>query len=215
MRVERGRPRGFDVEKALEQAMSVFWRHGFLNASLTELTTAMGLNKPSLYAAFGDKESLYLKALDRYVKHYILDRLALLETGDKRRDAFENFLRALAAMYVDATLPGGCFIINGASDGGGELLPKSIEVGLSEAMKTSEDRLRATLILAQNEGSLRKLAFPQETAAFYMSVIVGMGLLAKNGSNLDRLNGIIKIAMNAWNEVPQLQSKNEQKTKRS
>ena len=63
---ERGRPRNFDADTALDRALEVFWRHGFQGASLSELTEAMGLNKPSLYATFGDKESLYLKALDRY-----------------------------------------------------------------------------------------------------------------------------------------------------
>ncbi|MGZ3239609.1 MAG: TetR/AcrR family transcriptional regulator, partial [Burkholderiaceae bacterium] len=66
MNAERGRPRNFDENAVLDSALEVFWGHGFQGASLAELTEAMGLSKPSLYAAFGDKESLYLKALARY-----------------------------------------------------------------------------------------------------------------------------------------------------
>ena len=63
-----GRPRAFDAEKALDRAMQVFWRKGYLGTSLSDLTDAMGINRPSLYAAFGNKKSLFRKALDRYFK---------------------------------------------------------------------------------------------------------------------------------------------------
>src|ERR1700686_5925300 len=61
-----GRPRSFDLDQALDAAMQVFWRNGYEGASLSALTQAMGINRPSLYAAFGDKETLFRKALDRY-----------------------------------------------------------------------------------------------------------------------------------------------------
>src|SRR5438445_3107154 len=76
--LRRGRPREFDVEKALERAMNVFWRKGYEGASLPDLTRAMGINRPSLYAAFGNKESLFRKALDRYAEgpgSYVRDAL--------------------------------------------------------------------------------------------------------------------------------------------
>ena len=62
----QGRPRAFDIDEALEQALQVFWRKGYLGTSLTDLTEAMGINRPSLYATFGNKEALFRKVLDRY-----------------------------------------------------------------------------------------------------------------------------------------------------
>src|SRR5262245_59406118 len=66
--VQRGRPREFDTDQALDRALEVFWRKGYEGASISELTEAMGINRPSLYAAFGNKEELFRKALDRYVQ---------------------------------------------------------------------------------------------------------------------------------------------------
>src|SRR5207302_2019411 len=109
---ERGRPRSFDTATVLDRALEVFWKHGFQSASLLELTEATGLSKPSLYAAFGDKESLYLKALDRYVSTRIAQHAAILDTEQNGRRAVEEFLRSIANMLSDPTLPGGCFIIN-------------------------------------------------------------------------------------------------------
>src|SRR5213594_2671193 len=74
----KGRPREFDIEKALDRAMEVFWRKGYEGASLPDLTKAMGINRPSMYAAFGNKEALFRRALDRYAQgpaHYVSDAL--------------------------------------------------------------------------------------------------------------------------------------------
>ena len=130
MTQERGRPRTFDIDEALEQALLVFWRRGFLDASLAELTRAMGLNKPSLYAAFGDKERLYLLALDRYVEQRLSRHAAALDDEPEASRAIERFLRALAALYADPRNPGGCFLINGAADLGGAGMPKAVSAGL-------------------------------------------------------------------------------------
>ena len=97
---ERGRPRSFDPNTALDRALEVFWRHGFQAASLAELTAAMGLSKPSLYAAFGDKESLYLKALERYVALQIAQHIAIFDTEPDTRLALEKFLRTMADMQI-------------------------------------------------------------------------------------------------------------------
>ncbi|UUZ55890.1 TetR/AcrR family transcriptional regulator [Massilia sp. H-1] len=89
-----------------------------------ELTEAMGLSKPSLYAAFGDKEALYLKTLERYVQLLIERHAAALNGEPDGRRAVEGFLRSLATMLADPALPGGCFIINGTADCGGSTIPR-------------------------------------------------------------------------------------------
>src|SRR5437773_10215065 len=108
-----GRPRAFDVDQALDRALKVFWRKGFEGASLPELTKAMGINRPSLYAAFGNKEALFRKVLDRYAEGpagYV--RAALQEPT--ARAAVKRLLYGAAELMSDPRNPHGCLAVQGA-----------------------------------------------------------------------------------------------------
>lgn len=200
MSAERGRPRSFDTEQALERALEVFWRHGFQGASLSELTEAMGLSKPSLYAAFGDKEELYLKALDRYLTGRVAQHVSFLDTEPNGRLAVEGFLRSMAKMLTDISLPGGCFIVNGTADCGGTLMPATIEAALRNAQQKSEAKLQERILRAQQEGQLAQDAEVENLAAFFFSLLAGIAVLAKSGAELDKLNNVVNTAMNIWPE---------------
>ena len=195
---ERGRPRTFDIDLALERAVEVFWKHGFQDASLHELTEAMGLSKPSLYAAFGDKEALYLKTLERYTQILIERHAAALESEADGRKAVEAFLRSLARMLADPALPGGCFIINGTADVGGSTIPASVELALREALQASETLICKRLQRAQREGDLAQTSDPAALAALFGSLIAGMAVMAKSGIPLAKLNSVIDTAMPLW-----------------
>src|SRR5947208_7756415 len=108
-----GRPRAFDVDQALDQALKVFWRKGYEGASLPDLTRAMGINRPSLYAAFGNKEALFRRAIERYVEgpaaHF---REALREPT--ARTVVERLLRGTVASLTDSRNPPGCFLVQEA-----------------------------------------------------------------------------------------------------
>ena len=199
---ERGRPRTFDIDLALERAVEVFWKHGFQDASLQELTEAMGLSKPSLYAAFGDKEALYLKTLERYTQILIERHAAALESEADGRKAVEKFLRSLARMLADPALPGGCFIINGTADVGGSTIPASVELALRDALQGSETLIRERLRRAQREGDLAQASDPAALAALFGSLIAGMAVMAKSGIPLAKLNGIIDTALPLWPAPP-------------
>src|SRR6266852_7317105 len=108
-----GRPRAFDIDKALDKALKVFWRKGFEGTSLPDLTKAMGINRPSLYAAFGNKEELFRKVLDRYVNGplaYFGKALA----SPKARDVIEQIFFGAARMADDPKIPAGCLMVQGA-----------------------------------------------------------------------------------------------------
>src|SRR5881397_2814538 len=108
-----GRPRAFDVDKALERALRMFWRKGFEGTSLSDLTKAMGINRPSLYAAFGNKEALFRKALDRYdAKLTVYMREALDEPT--ARGVAQRLLRGSADLLTDPRNPPGCLMVQGA-----------------------------------------------------------------------------------------------------
>lgn len=196
--MERGRPRGFDIDAALDQALAVFWRKGFQGASLAELTAAMGINKPSMYAAFGDKEALYLKALARYAQASAQQSLELLEGGPSARQAVEDFLRRTARDMTDRALPGGCFVVNGIADCQLSATPPAVEAALREAMRGSEARLRARLHRAQVAGELPAHAQADTLAAYFNAVTAGMGVLAKGGARRAKLDTVIDAALACW-----------------
>lgn len=194
----RGRPRTFDIDSALERALEVFWKHGFQDASMHELTAAMGLSKPSLYAAFGDKEALYLKTLERYVALLIERHAEILDAPGDGRQAVENFLRSMAAMLADPLMPGGCFIVNGTADCGGSTIPASVEMALREAFQGSEAMLLRRLLRAADDGDLPGHLQPAALAAMLWSLIAGMAVLAKSGAGIDKLETVIETAMSVW-----------------
>lgn len=195
---ERGRPRTFDIDLALDRAVEVFWKHGFQDASMHELTEAMGLSKPSLYAAFGDKEALYLKTLERYVALLIERHAAALDGEADGRRAVEGFLRSLAVMLADPALPGGCFIINGTADCGGSTIPASVELALRAALQGSEMMVLERLRRAQRDGDLPPDAQPEALAAMFGSLIAGLAVMAKSGAQVAKLNTVIDTVMAVW-----------------
>src|SRR5947199_5777311 len=108
-----GRPRQFDADLALDRALAVFWRRGYEGATLDDLTAAMGINRPSLYAAFGDKERLFRRALERYVS----GPAGYVHTAMSRptaREAAEALLAGTVALLTDPHHPGGCLVVQGA-----------------------------------------------------------------------------------------------------
>ena len=195
---DRGRPRSFDVDIALDRAVEVFWKHGFQDASIHELTEAMALSKPSLYAAFGDKEALYLKTLDRYMARLVERHAGGLEAEPDAKLAVAGFLRSLAAMLADPSLPGGCFIINGTSDCGGSTIPASVELALREAMQASETMILQRLQRAQRDGALSADAQPEALAAMFGALIAGMAVQAKSGAQMGKLNAVVDAAIALW-----------------
>jgi TetR/AcrR family transcriptional regulator, copper-responsive repressor len=194
---ERGRPRNFAHDKALEAATQVFWHHGFQSASLANLTDAMGIGKPSLYATFGDKEALYLQALQRYLRLHLDNRVAALNSEDDLARGLAQFLTQSAQLFTHPEHPGGCFVINGAADCGGPLTPAAVEQALKSAMRHLESQLEARLVQGQQQGQLDQRANPQALATFLGSTLAGMALTAKSGGNYATLQSIADTAMGA------------------
>src|SRR5215213_8653064 len=111
--MKRGRPRQFDAERALDAALMLFWRHGYEGTSLAALTDAMGINVPSLYAAFGNKETLFRKALDRYVQRPASYLPNALKEPTARRVVDKLFAGAIG-MAMNPRHPDGCLLVQGA-----------------------------------------------------------------------------------------------------
>lgn len=190
-----GRPRSFDTEKALDRAMQVFWKKGYEGTSLSDLTRAMGINRPSLYAAFGDKESLFRKVLDRYEQ----GPASYLGEALKRktaREVVEDLLRKTADQLTCPRQPHGCLLIQGALACGAE--GERARKELVARRTANEKELQARLEQAKAEGDLPPDTDPAALAHFVVTVIRGMGVEAAGGATRAELEQVIQFAMRAW-----------------
>jgi AcrR family transcriptional regulator len=191
---QRGRPRAFDPDVVLERAMHVFWAKGYEGASLSNLTRAMRINRPSLYAAFGNKEQLFRKVLDRYVDGP-LAYFGKALTAPKARDVIEQIFFGAARMASDPRLPAGCLMVQGAlacGDAAG-----SVRKETAGRRATSEVALRRRLQRAKREGDLPKNADPAELARYVMTVLQGMAVQGADGASPDQLRRIAQMALRA------------------
>lgn len=191
----RGRPRSFDREQALEWAMRVFWREGYEGASLSQLTKAMGINRPSLYAAFGDKESLFRQALDCYMSKYSgYVQQAMKEP--KARGFAEKLLFGAAEAMCDARNPAGCLLVQGALASGQET--DSVRRELIARRQANEAVVRRRLKRAKAEGDLPAKSDPVALARFLSTVSQGMAVQAASGATRNDLRRIAETALRAW-----------------
>jgi AcrR family transcriptional regulator len=187
-----GRPRSFDKEKALDAALQVFWRKGYEGASLADLTSAMGIQKPSLYAAFGDKEKLFLQVLDHYQKGPASMILAALQEPTARR-VIERLLRESADAGSDPRNPRGCLYVQGALACGSE--GDCVRKELISRRAAGEATLRRRLQRAKREGDLPKSAEPAGLARYTMAVLHGMSVRSSAGASRKELRGIAETAL--------------------
>jgi AcrR family transcriptional regulator len=189
-----GRPREFDAETALDQAMEVFWRHGYEGATIAQLTEAMGINPPSLYACFGNKEGLLKAALDRYTKlrNVWMDGVVAAPTA---RDVAERMLMGIAEKQTDPANPPGCLLVQGgiACGTGSENVP--FELAARRAQ--NEDQLRDRFVRAKAEGDLKPTSDPAALARYVSAVSVGMGVMASSGSDREALRQVASVAVQA------------------
>ena len=198
--MSRGRPLSFNPDEALDRALAIFWREGFQGAALSTLTEAMGINKPSLYAAFGDKASLYLKALKRYVQQESARHVEALEGEPDGRKAVEAFLRSAVRSLTDPTKPAGCFVVNGTADCDLAGTPPEVQAALREALHGGELALRQRLQRAQADRHLSSDVDAAALAAYFGTVMSGLGVQAKAGASRAKLEAVVRAAMQAWPE---------------
>jgi AcrR family transcriptional regulator len=194
--VERGRPRIFDEEQALDAALAVFWRSGYQCASLAALTQAMGISKPSLYAAFGNKEQLYLTALERYREKQLLKHAEALAAEPDLRAAMRSFLRSVAGMLTAPELPGGCMVVNSAVACNVSVLPQRVVA----AIRQTVDQSSFSLLRERLQEELHRRTLPAETpieqlADYFTAIMCGMAVMAKVGVSESRLVDTIEQAL--------------------
>jgi len=190
-----GRPRAFDEENALDRALDVFLRQGYEGASLTDLTAAMGINPPSLYACFGSKEGLFRAALDRYEQtrgNAFAEALAL----PTARAAAEHLLRQSAIYQTDPASPPGCLLVQAALTCSGQAAGIRGELGARRAK--AERKLRERLERAREDGELPADTDCVALARYVTATINGMAVAASGGASRAELMQVAELALRAW-----------------
>ncbi|MCK2213499.1 TetR/AcrR family transcriptional regulator [Actinomadura sp. ATCC 31491] len=194
------RQRAFDRDTALEQALRAFWRHGYEATSVAELTAAMGIKPPSLYAAFGDKRRLFEEVVARYQRTYGAFTTRALAEEPTGRQAIERVLREAAAEYASDEHPRGCMVISSAVNCG----PESAEV--EELLRGFREEAKAALKRRIDEdaaaGRLPAATDTAGLATFYAAVIQGMSTQSRDGAGLAELRRVAALAMAAYPAPP-------------
>jgi AcrR family transcriptional regulator len=194
-RASLGRPRAFDLDRALERALRLFWEKGYEGTSLSDLTKAIGINRPSLYAAFGNKETLFRKALARYVEKTVGFVLEAIKEPTARR-VVARLLLSAADMVTEPHHPPGCLTVRGALASGEEADPIRLELALRRS--ESEALIRKRLDTAKRQGDLPPDANPADLARYLATVYQGMSVQAAGGATRQQLRRVAKIALTAW-----------------
>lgn len=191
-----GRPREFDLDERLDRAMRVFWRHGYEGAGLADLTAAMGISRPSLYAAYGNKEALFRKAVERYADgpaRHITE--ALLEPT--ARATAEHLLRGAADVTTSPENPSaGCLVVQGALATGEESEPLRRE--LAARRLAGELRLRERFDRAVAEGELPPGTDTADLARYISTVSYGISVQATSGATRAELHRTVDLALRGW-----------------
>lgn len=190
-----GRPREFDIDTALDAALNVFWRKGYEGTSLPDLTHAMGINRPSLYAAFGNKESLFRKAVDRYIEgpgSHVREALQ----QPTARAVVERLLSGSIDLTTGPRTPRGCFLVQSALVCGEESDPLRREV--------ARKRARLQVLLSERferavtEGDLPPETNAADLARYVATLTHGLAVQAATGATRDELVRVAEIALHSW-----------------
>jgi len=191
----KGRPREFDLDDALAAALRVFWRNGYEAASMAELTAAMGITKPSLYAAFGNKEALFHKALDLYEREKLAYMTSAMEAPTARGVA-ERLLRGALAMQTSTCDPKGCLGVISAAACGAEA--ESIKAEVVKRRASSEAMIIRRFEQAVADGEVPEGMTAAALVRYLFAIMQGLALQGGSGATCDELNQLVDTSLAVW-----------------
>ncbi|MDI3385923.1 TetR/AcrR family transcriptional regulator [Streptomyces sp. B-S-A8] len=191
---QRGRPRSFDREQALRQAIWTFWERGYEATSVSDLTRAMGIGPPSLYAAFGDKRTLFEEVLTEYVDTYGAFGSRALDEEPTARAGFARMLREAAAEFAAPGRPHGCLVIHAATNCTTPEVEETLRERRNANIAEFATRIRADVATGELPGGCDAPALARYTAAVFQ----GMSQQARDGASRQELERVADLAMTAW-----------------
>ncbi|MEU9883796.1 TetR/AcrR family transcriptional regulator [Streptomyces phaeochromogenes] len=190
----RGRPRSFDRETALEKAILAFWEHGYEATSVSDLTQVMGIGAPSLYAAFGDKRSLFDEVVREYGERYGSFGDRAFAEEPTVRAAVERMLREAAAEYTEPGRPHGCLIVHAATNCTTPEVEESLRERRNANIAAIESCIRSGVAAGELPADVDAAALARHTGA----MIQGMSQQARDGATKEELEVLAELAMRIW-----------------
>lgn len=197
-----GRPRAFDADLALDRALDLFWRHGYEGASVSAIAEAMGVSKSSLYAAFGDKEALYLRALARYGERQQAMQARVLDAEPDARLAVEHLMESALDQLAAPGQPGGCMVVIGTTTCGSPGVPSPVKDALHHALRAGARAIEERLARAQREKQLGPDVDVRALALFFHTAIAGLSVQARGQQCAAVLRSVVSTTMRAWPHAP-------------
>jgi TetR/AcrR family transcriptional regulator, copper-responsive repressor len=186
----RGRPRAYDADTALAQAMSAFWRFGYSATSLDQLSDATDMNRPSLYAAFGDKRALYLQTLDRYTERSKEGIAKALDPQLPLAEGLQRFYDSALAAYLPSGDPArGCYLIGTAVTEA--LGDEEVRTRLASALREFERMLEVRIRKAREDGEIEATADPQVLAMIASAVLYTLAIRSRAGESRAILRSVV------------------------
>ncbi|MFD9339408.1 TetR/AcrR family transcriptional regulator [Streptomyces sp. NPDC060028] len=191
---QRGRPRSFDRDAALDKAMLAFWDRGYEATSISDLTASLGISAPSLYAAFGDKRKLFDEVVVVYGGRYGDFASVALAEEPTARAAVARILREAAEVYTDPAHPPGCMVISAAVNTTSEEVGQALRERRNANLAMFESRIRADMAT----GALSADTDARALARYAGAVLQGMSQQSRDGAGREELEAVAAVAMRAW-----------------
>lgn len=196
---KRGRPLSFDRAQAIQQAMLLFWDHGYEATSLSDLTAALKVTPSSIYAAFGDKKGLFLAAVQRYTSGPVNSE-SIIQGAATAHEAASGLLQAAAVGFTGRSTPRGCLLASSAISC--SATAQDVRDALADLRKAIEASLRDKIKRSIKDGSLPAETDAVALAAHTLAVIQGMSTLARDGATRASLLKVADLAMQCWPSAP-------------
>ncbi|MFI8340398.1 TetR/AcrR family transcriptional regulator [Streptomyces sp. NPDC085639] len=191
---QRGRPRSFDRDAALDKAMLAFWEHGYEATSIADLTASLGISAPSLYAAFGDKRTLFDEVVAVYGGRYADFAGVALAEEPTAGAAVARILREAAEIYTDPAHPRGCMVISAATNTTSQEVAQALRERRNAGLELFESRIRADMAT----GALPADTDARALARYAGAVLQGMSQQSRDGATREELEAVAERALLAW-----------------
>lgn len=193
---KRGRPKCFNEQHALQQAMLLFWEFGYEATSISDLTTALGITAPSLYSAFGDKAELFHRCLAHYLEHESCAMAQIFNRAKTAQIALEIYLHESVKSLIQVDKPTGCMLVMATMNCSSQ--NNAIQKDLLIKRQQIKETILNRLIQGQQQGDLIESADVVAMADFYLTVLQGLSLQARDGLQYPQLMKVVEHALKAW-----------------